>query len=50
MAVNGFRAKKFEDSEILDGNENVVGHTKVSSSGSEPGQSCFALGRVLRWL
>jgi hypothetical protein len=50
MAVNSFRAKKCEDFEIVDDNENVVGHIKVSSSGSEPGQSCFALGRVLRWL
>jgi hypothetical protein len=33
MAVNSFRAKKFEDFEIVDDNENVVGHIRVKPSG-----------------
>lgn len=33
MAVNKFRPRKFEDFEIVDGNEKVVGHVRVKPSG-----------------
>jgi len=33
VAVNSFRPKKFEDFEIVDGNEKVVGHIRVKPSG-----------------
>jgi hypothetical protein len=33
MAVNSFRTKKFEDFEILDSNDNTIGHIRVKPSG-----------------
>ena len=33
MSVNSFRPRKFEDFEIVDGNEKVVGHVRVKPSG-----------------
>jgi len=33
MSVNSFRPNKFEDHEIVDGNNNVVGHIRVKPSG-----------------
>lgn len=33
MAVNSFRPKKFEDHEIVDANNHVVGHVRVKPSG-----------------
>jgi hypothetical protein len=33
MAVNSFRPRKYEDFEIVDENEKVVGHVRVKPSG-----------------
>ena len=33
MATNSFRPKKFEDHEIVDENNKVVGHIRVKPSG-----------------
>ena len=33
MATNSFRPKKFEDFEIVDDNNHVVGHIRVKPSG-----------------
>ncbi len=33
MSVNRFRPKKFEDFEIIDGDDKVVGHIRVKPSG-----------------
>lgn len=33
MSVNSFRPKKFEDHEIVDDENNVVGHVRVKPSG-----------------
>ena len=33
MSVNSFRPHKFEDFEIIDDNEKVVGHIRVKPSG-----------------
>jgi hypothetical protein len=33
MAVNKFRPKKFEDFEIIDAKDQVVGHIRVKPSG-----------------
>jgi hypothetical protein len=33
MSVNKFRPRKFEDFEIVDGKDRVVGHVRVKPSG-----------------
>ena len=33
MSVNNFRPRKFEDFEIVDGNDKVVGNIRVKPSG-----------------
>ena len=33
MSVNNFRPRKYEDHEIVDGNNKVVGHIRVKPSG-----------------
>lgn len=33
MAVNSFRPRKYEDHEIVDGDNKVVGHIRVKPSG-----------------
>jgi len=33
MATNSFRPRKFEDHEIVDGDNKVVGHVRVKPSG-----------------
>jgi hypothetical protein len=33
MAVNSFRPQKYEDFEIIDDNQKVVGHIRVKPSG-----------------
>lgn len=33
MAVNSFRPRKFEDHEIVDANNKIVGHVRVKPSG-----------------
>ena len=33
MSVNNFRPRKFEDHEIVDGDNKVVGHVRVKPSG-----------------
>jgi hypothetical protein len=33
MAVNSFRPRKYEDHEIVDGKNKVVGHVRVKPSG-----------------
>ena len=33
MAVNSFRPRKYEDFEIVDDNQKVVGHIRVKPSG-----------------
>lgn len=33
MATNSFRPRKFEDHEIVDGENKVVGHVRVKPSG-----------------
>lgn len=33
MSVNSFRPRKFEDHEIVDGSNRVVGHIRVKPSG-----------------
>ena len=33
MAVNSFRPRKYEDHEIVDANNKVVGHIRVKPSG-----------------
>jgi len=33
MAVNSFRPRKYEDHEIVDANNQVVGHIRVKPSG-----------------
>lgn len=33
MSLNNFRPRKFEDHEIVDQNNNVIGHVRVKPSG-----------------
>lgn len=33
MSVNNFRPRKFEDHEIVDGDQKVVGHVRIKPSG-----------------
>lgn len=53
MAVNSFRPRKYEDHEIVDDEDKVVGHVRVKPSGvlwsPKNGKDWYGLRGSRRW-